>query len=233
MLGACVPLYLTLMSAQLKPSVKAKNPKGFQLEHLFGSKTRARLLGLFLHHPDEQFFVRELTRRIDAQLNSVRREIQNLMDLGVVKEVNTPRKDGKKSAENKKYFQANTASLLFHDLRSLIQKTQVMMKQNLVQSVDESGDVDYLALTGRFVGRGELPVDLLIVGSVSQKDLQSLVRHFEDQLGSELNYTVMPREEFLYRRQITDRFLFSILEGETIVMIDRLDPIPEEMHKEE
>ena len=50
------------------------------LEHLFGSKTRVRLLRLFLHHPEEAFFVRELARKTHFQMNAVRRELENLVD---------------------------------------------------------------------------------------------------------------------------------------------------------
>ena len=63
---------------------KGNEQEGFGIEQLFGSKTRSRLLQLFLKQPDEKYFVRELTRKIDAQLNSVRRELNNLVELGVV-----------------------------------------------------------------------------------------------------------------------------------------------------
>ena len=74
-----------------RTSLKCESPKntcmqkkGFRLEQLFGSKTRARLLGIFLQHPQDFFYVRELTRKIGAQLNSVRRELKNLIDIGLV-----------------------------------------------------------------------------------------------------------------------------------------------------
>ena len=74
-----------------KTNDKPKKPDSpnddFKIEQLFGSKTRARLLSLFLENPQRRFYVRELTRRIDAQLNSVRRELQNLVGLGIILEV--------------------------------------------------------------------------------------------------------------------------------------------------
>ena len=53
----------------------------FKIEHLFGSKTRVRLMNLFLEHPERPLYVREVTRKIDAQLNSVRRELKILSNL--------------------------------------------------------------------------------------------------------------------------------------------------------
>src|SRR3989338_2076793 len=101
-------LYLSNFSVQrIEKLCMART--GFRLEQLFGSQTRARLLGLFLLHPDKAFFVRELTRKINAQLNSVRRELQNLMQLGLVaaRGAETPARRGASLAEKKKYYIAN------------------------------------------------------------------------------------------------------------------------------
>ena len=43
------------------------------IEKLFGSKTRAKLLRLFFENPTKSFYVREMTRVICEQINSVRR----------------------------------------------------------------------------------------------------------------------------------------------------------------
>lgn len=192
----------------------------FRIEQLFGSKTRARLLGLFLENPQQAFYVRELTRRIDAQLNSVRRELQNLIELGLVVTKSGGR--GRTIAERKKYYTANINFLLFHDLRNLFRKIQILLKQSLVHEIQTRGDVDLLVFTGRFVNNVGVQTDILIVGSIDQKSLQKVVSGFESELGYEINYTLMPKEEFNYRRQITDRFLSSILEGEKVVMVDKL-----------
>ncbi len=196
----------------------------FKLEQLFGSKTRARLLGLFLLHPGTAFFVRELTRKIDAQLNSVRRELKNLMELGLVLE-QVEKAASKRStslADKKKFYTANAEAMLFDDLRSLFKKVQILLKQNLVQEIEDKGAIEYLVFTGRFVDNPEVQTDVLIVGSIDQKVLQRLIGEFEAEMGHEINYTLMPKDEFLYRRQVMDRFLFAITEGEKIVMVNRL-----------
>ena len=198
--------------------------KGFRVEQLFGSKTRARLLNVFVHNPEEQFFVRELTRRIDAQLNSVRRELQNLLEIGLIKEVIAPsEKRGRKSPnEKKRYYQANTEFELFADMKALLKKVQLMVKKNLVQEIDESGSILLLILTGRFVDVKDIPVDFLIVGEIDEKTLQKLLHAFEVEFGQEINFTLLTREEFSYRKQVSDRFLSAILKSNHIVMINRL-----------
>src|ERR1017187_3626633 len=54
------------------------------IEQLFGSKTRVKLLQLFYGNPNRAFYVREITRKIDEQINSVRRELANLLSIGII-----------------------------------------------------------------------------------------------------------------------------------------------------
>lgn len=194
----------------------------FKLEQMFGSKTRARLMALFLQQPDELFFVRELTRLIDAQLNSVRRELKNLIQLGFIVEKEGGKKDSNRLSDKKKYYAVNQDFILFEDLRSLFQKVQILLKQNLVQEISKKGSIEYFAFTGRFVDAEDIPTDMLIVGTIKQSDLVQMISQFEEEIPYEINYTLMPKEEFLDRRQVADRFLLSILNGEKVVMIDTL-----------
>ena len=55
------------------------------IDALFGSKTRVKLLHLFLNNPNRAFYVREITRKIDEQINSVRRELANMLNIGIIK----------------------------------------------------------------------------------------------------------------------------------------------------
>lgn len=199
------------------------NKKVFNIEQMFGSKTRARLMSLFLQQPKESFYVRELTRRIDAQLNSVRRELKNLLEIGLILEKQTePAKRKSSLVEKKKYYIANTDFILFDDLRSLFQKVQILLKQNFVQEIDEKGDISYFVFTGRFVGAKDVATDILIVGDIKQPLLENMIKKFETEIPYEINYTLMRKDEFRDRRQVADRFLSSILTAEKIVMIDRL-----------
>ena len=196
----------------------------FKLEQLFGSKTRARLIGLFLANPDTFFFVRELTRKIDAQLNSVRRELKNLIQLGLIVEL-APKKNLKKKvalSEKKKFYGVNQDFILYADLRSLFKKVQILLKKNLVQEIEKQGRIDYFAFTGHFVDDSEVPTDIIIIGDIKQKILEKMISEFEAEVTHEINYTLMNKEEFIYRQQVTDRFLASILNGKKVIMVDKL-----------
>lgn len=207
-----------------KEEFECMDTSEFKLEQLFGSKTRARLLGLFLSQPKTKFFVRELTRKIDAQLNSVRRELKNLVELGAVVEVSDGIDASKKKtlSEKKKYYRANTDFILFEDLASLFQKVQILLKQNIVQEIKQHGTVDFFAFTGRFCGVVDQQTDMIIVGSIPEDKLLETISSFEKEVGHEVNFTLMTKDEFIYRRQLTDRFLTSILNQKKIVVVDNI-----------
>jgi predicted transcriptional regulator len=199
---------------------KGNEQEGFGIEQLFGSKTRSRLLQLFLKQPNEKYFVRELTRKIDAQLNSVRRELNNLVELGIVEVTDPEDADGK--VDRKKYYKVNKHFTLFDELRSLFTKASVMIQQDLVKAVIEGQPVQALILSGSFVGSTESETDMLIVGSPEPKALQERIGEFETALGREINYTVMATDEYLYRRDISDRFLASIMDSDNVVIRNTL-----------
>ncbi len=202
------------------------------LEQLFGSKTRVRLLRLFLQHEKEAYFVRELTRKIGAQINAVRNELDNLLEMGIVVAgegdvaVSAPASSSKeqdgKSSRQRKYYRLNQESLLYPELRALFMKAQVTLEKDFVQKITQTGGVSYMTLTGFFVGIENAPTDIFIVGKLSKERVATMIKNFERQIGRELNYTVMTPQEYKYRRDVTDRFLYSILESKKIVVVDTI-----------
>ena len=219
------------------------------LEQLFGSKTRVRLLRLFLQNPSEAFFVRELTRKIGSQINAVRNELENLLEMDIVLEADmTPTdaisdvveapaepvkavkaKRGKKKRPStaRKYYKLNAESIIVGELRALFMKSQVLLEQDFVKKIADAGHVQYMALTGFFVGQEGAPTDIFIVGKIAREKAATQIRAFEREVGRELNYTIMTPQEYKYRRDVTDRFLISILESRKIVV---MDTAPEMVH---
>jgi len=200
------------------------------LEQLFGSKTRVRLLRLFLNNHKAAYFVRELTRKIGSQINAVRNELDNLVAMGILivvqEEKNTAAAAGTKKkagASQKKFYKLNTDALLYPELKALFTKSRVLLEKDLVKKLAGLGSISYLALTGVFVGPEPAPTDVFIVGRVNREKIVSMIKSFEQEIGHEVNYTVMTPQEYKYRRDVTDRFLYSILESKKIVVLDQLD----------
>ena len=198
------------------------------LEQLFGSKTRVQLLRLLLNNPHQPYYLRELARQLKTQLNSIRREMSNLEALGIVKVATLPSagpssqppQQIKKSS--KKYYHVDTSFTLYPELKSLIIKAQLLLEQDFIREIEKSAKVKLFMLTGIFVGMEESATDMLLVGSINRQRLAGLIKRFEKELSREVNYTIMSPQEFKYRQDITDRFLYDILEAKKIVIIDEL-----------
>ncbi len=183
------------------------------LEQLIGSRTRVKLLRIFLSNPDKDYFVRELTRKIRERINSVRRELENLEKIGLVV---------CHQAGQKKFYRVQQGFILFPELRALVLKSQLTVEKNLASSIRNIGQVSYLALTGLFTGVQDAKTDILIVGKVNRNKLKRLVGKFQQDLDKRVRYTVMTKKEFEYRNDLTDKFLYHILENRKIVVVDKI-----------
>lgn len=189
------------------------------MEQLFGSKTRVKLLSLFLNNPNRQYYVREITRKIDEQINSVRRELSNLLTIGIVKS---------DSANNKLYYEVNQEFQYYNSLRSIF--TSVAAEAPALQDTKEddevakklraTGAVELAFLTGTFVREFSSGTDLFVMGDVNRARVAKVVDEMEAELGREINFTIMTPDEYRYRYNLNDRFLMGVLDAKKIVLID-------------
>ena len=183
------------------------------LEQLFGSRTRVKILRLFYANPDSSFYVREMTRRVGEQINSVRRELDNLSKIGIL---------DSELKNRKKYYRLNPDFILNTELRSLFLKSRMTLEKRIINRVKETGTISYLALCGYFVDDQQAPVDLFIVGRINRKKLELLLEKFSENFGQELRYTTMTTDEYNYRKEITDKFLYDIINRTKVVVIDKI-----------
>ena len=187
-------------------------------EKLFGSKTRAKLLSLFMNNSDKSYYVREFTRTINEQINSVRRELANLKSLDIVVS------QGKKG---KLYYKANKKSDLYTELKKIFAKSAkeetAKTEQDMIKTVKNLGDVSYAALMGHFVKDNSSPIDFFIVGKVNRRRLKTFIAQLEKEAKKELNYSLMSLDEFENRKLMFDRFMTEIMASPKDVLVDYVD----------
>ncbi|MCD4694137.1 winged helix-turn-helix domain-containing protein [bacterium] len=193
------------------------------LEKIFGSKARVKILKFFLFNAEKRSYIREIARNLDLQVNSARRELKNLEDLGLLITSSEIDKEGKKVKKQEKYYVVNKKFVLFEELRSLIIKAQVLHQKEFEEDLKNSGNLKLVVLTGMFVESPQSKIDLLVVGQINRKKLKETISSLEKNLGREINYTFMSVREFKYRREITDVFLYDILENKKIIVVNELD----------
>lgn len=185
----------------------------YMLEDLITSKTRVKILFTFLEDPDGMYHVREIVRRVDEEINAVRRELILLEKKGILK---------KEPRANRVYYFLDKNYPFFTDLVRIYAKSQGLGADILKNRV-KLGKIKYAMLSGKFVtGFGEAPseaVDLLVVGKVVLPELALIVRREEVKRGKEINYTVMQEDEFDFRKKRRDPFIASIIYGPRIMVI--------------
>jgi len=182
------------------------------LDHLFGSRTRAKVLRLLLTNPEKSYFVREIGRKVHEHVNSVRRELLLLQSIHVV----TATGEGQK-----RYYRANIDHGVFPELKALVFKGEVLEERELLTAIQDSGRLYLVLLTGFFVGHDNATTDILIVGSINRPKIEKMMHTFQEHFDREIHYTVMTKQEFEYRHSLTDRFLYTILSGPVITVIDK------------
>jgi hypothetical protein len=187
------------------------------IEQLLGSKTRVKLLQLFMSNPNRSFYVREITRKIDEQINSVRRELSNLLNIGIIVSDTT---------NNRLYYEVNQNYEFYGPLRAIFGNgtAEEGAKATKASQKDEFkalGNVDLLVYTGQFTRDDKPGIDILIVGNTNTNAVQRFVADLEKQEGKELRYTVMSPADFAYRQQVRDRFLAVVLSSKKQVLIDK------------
>ena len=178
------------------------------LEKLFGSKTRTKLLALFFEDTNKSFYVREITRVIEEQINSVRRELINLESIGIVKN---------DTYDNKVYYSANPKHPFSHALSEIFSTKVTDVKEVEVKRTSWEDYVkpvknylDGLIVTNRVPG--EEGIDMLIIGDDKTKKLTHWAEVIEKKMGKPLNYVIMSTGDYTYRKSVKDRFLIELME---------------------
>ena len=171
------------------------------LEKLFGSKTRAKLLALFFENPDKSYYVREINA------------------LGLVKIENY---------ENKVYYSANMKHPFARPMTEIFSR-KVIDTVDTAETVRRPTWADYvrpvenilnaLVVTNRLPGQEGL--DLLIIGDDRGRKLTRWAELVEKKQGKPLNYAIMSREDYLYRKSVRDRFLADVM---TLRISEKYDP---------
>ena len=182
---------------------------------LFG-RARRLILGWLLGHPDEAYFLRQLVRQTGLSPGSVQRELAALVSAGLVKRTTQGRQV---------YFQADSESPVFADLRSLFLKT-VGVADVLRDGLRPLADRIVAALVFGSAARGELrnnsDIDVLVVGEVSFGEVVGALSEAQRALGREVNSTVYPVPEFREKVRKGHHFLNAVLsEPYLLVMGDR------------
>lgn len=189
------------------------------LEELFSSNVRVQLLVILLTNPDEEFYIRQLARRMGEHPYAVQRELRRLERLGLL----TSHTRGRM-----KYYSVERDFPLYPELKRIILKT-AGLGDLLRQELQNMGSIESAFIYGS-VAAGEEDVasdiDLMLVGEVDLLALAPVIAGLEERLGRSINYVVYNPEEFKERKDQGDPFLEDVLKGPIVMLIGLEDGLP-------
>jgi uncharacterized protein len=181
------------------------------LDALFPA-VRREILAATLLAPEKPWYLSELAAHLGTSPSSLQRELASLTNSGILQR----KADGRRT-----YFQAQTASPVFHELRLLFSKTAGMVPTLRSAIAKFSEAIRWAAIYGS-VARGDhqalSDVDLLIVGRVSMPDLLPMLRRVERQFSREVHVTRFSENEFTEKLRRQDHFVKSLLKGKLITI---------------
>ncbi len=179
---------------------------------LITSKSRVKLLNVFLTTPYEMYHVRECVRKTGDEINAVRRELQFLEKKGIF---------NREQRANRVYYSLSKNYTFYFDLLSLGAKT-IGLGADVLKNRAKLGKIKYAMFSGKFVRRQKNEtddVDFIVVGTIVLPELAVLVRNEEARLNTEINYTAMTEDEFRFRKKRNDPFIASIISGARVMLI--------------
>jgi len=183
---------------------------------LFG-KTRQAILGLLFHHPDKQFYLREIVRRTGGGIGAVQRELALLNAAGIV------RKDRR---GNQAFFAVDTTCPICDELMSIVMKTAGLADVLRNALIALSSKVDVAFVFGSFAtGRQGIDsdVDVLVIaragGSGLLGKLVSATKPAQARLGREVNPILYSRAEFREKLRERHHFVTRVRAAKKIFLI--------------
>ncbi len=174
------------------------------LRRLFVSKVRVKLLETYFSHPHKPYYGRQLSRQLGEQINAIRRELENLQKIGLLKE---------EKRGNRIYFYLNKKFIHYEALLLLVLKS-TGLGGAIIKNQSRLGKIKWVFFSKAFAfhqNNSDETIDIFMVGNVVLPELSALITQEERVRKKEINYTVMDEAEFKFRYSGKDPFLTNLL----------------------
>ena len=178
---------------------------------LLNTKLRKKLLTYSFTHPDENYYVRELSSLIDEDPGNLSRELKKLEEEGLYISMTKGRV---------KFFSLNKNYPLFRELKRIIFKTEGV-EGSIKEVVLKFRGIAVAFIYGSYAKNKEKKasdIDLVVVGAYPQSKFTRDIRGLESKLNREINFTSYTREEFEKERKNAGGFLNLVLKDKILIL---------------
>ena len=179
------------------------------LEILFDSKARLKILKYLFRNSEALITAKEISIRVQEELSTTRKELQKLEIMGLIKKSHI-----------------NPSFEYLYELRDLVLKASPAEKTRLIAQINSLGRIKLAIIAGIFIDKENsdpLAVDIFLVGDdIEKRRLNQFLKTAEAEIGKEIRFATMEKEEFKYRFSMFDRFVRVLIEGPHEKLINKL-----------
>jgi hypothetical protein len=182
------------------------------LEHIIPSKVRRKILELFFQNIDGNYYLREIVRKVDEEVNAVKRELDILHDGKVLL---------RERRMNKVFYTLNRNYLLFDEFLRIFTKSSPLADL-LIKNMSKLGKIRYIAVSTKYSKRTSIKEDeiyVLFVGIVVVPEVDTIMNAARRTFGWDINYTVMTDDELKFRKKNNDPFIWKFLKQPKIMLV--------------
>ena len=174
------------------------------LSLLFTSNARVNILE-YLFFSKKETYLREIVRDLKISPSAVKRELDNLFSIGLIKKV-------------KSKIILNEANPILNDLRKIFLKTD-SINYPILEALNKE-KIKFSLIFGSFASNcydSESDVDLLVIGDVKQEKIFRLLRPVEKLVNRDINPVVWTLEELGKNRK--KGFIQDIVKKDRLMII--------------
>ncbi len=173
------------------------------LDLITKSKIRKNIIRLLFANPDEEFYLSEIAKKINASVGTCRRELSKMAKSGILK-------FGKKA--NLVFYSINKQSPVFRELAAIVNKT-IGIDAEIKKMIQDIKGVKFAFIFGSYVQKkftADSDIDLFLIGKINESQLLKKLRPLENILGREINYHLYGEKDFRVKFK-TNSFLKNII----------------------
>ena len=205
-----------------------------ELEKIFGSQEKVRLLRLFVANKDKFFELEEIEEKILCKREVLRKLLEQLEKSKLI--IKTKKKFAKvveynnkkvKNIPTKEYncYEINKDFRFIESLEALLFDMESIDREELLEKFKNIGKVILFVVGGVFTNEEKSRADIVFVGeTINKKLIDDVLLELTADYGIDLNVVFYDLEEFEYRVKMFDKFIKDIFryKHEIIVNITKI-----------
>ncbi|MCT6721720.1 nucleotidyltransferase domain-containing protein [Acidovorax sp. K2F] len=175
--------------------------------------TLQKVLGATLLHPDRSFTLRELLRLADSGRGSAQKQVERLINSGVLLE------DERRGTQRS--IRVNTEFIFYAELRSIAHKSFSVvepLKEALAPFASNISSAFVFGSVAKSTDSAKSDIDLIVIGQVSLLELSEALHEAESKLMRPINFSLYEHSEWTSLVE-ADNVVAQIANGVTLKVL--------------